>query len=255
MNEISVVDGLVKLFDGASSGFVSRQTDVLLRVRGVMIHGIGKMSLVTTFPSDNKLMGETSRRSVFGVRQVGNYETKPAVEKKEVTSNKKNAPSNDKGGAVRISEDVFELEEDDDIDGMEDVERHRRLQETVDEVIVSQREEEQDVNSKGMLERMAQIRDDVMTLYAFQYDHGILDHHDEMSSADLSRKMESAGWTQFQTIDEDAIFGQNNGDSVDNHQYASRRLQSVDSANSTDPAANANGDAIDDHTESVLPDN
>mmetsp|Transcript_19962 Transcript_19962/g.39989 ORF Transcript_19962/g.39989 Transcript_19962/m.39989 type:complete len:1152 (-) Transcript_19962:1460-4915(-) len=255
MNEISVVDGLVKLFDGASSGFVSRQTDVLLRVRGVMIHGIGKMSLVTTFPSDDKLMGENSRRSVFGVRQVGNYETKPAVEKKEVTSNKKNAPSNDKGGAVRISEDVFELEEDDDIDGMEDVERHRRLQETVDEVIVSQREEEQDVNSKGMLERMAQIRDDVMTLYAFQYDHGILDHHDEMSSADLSRKMESAGWTQFQTIDEDAIFGQNNGDSVDNHQYASRRLQSVDSANSTDPAANENGDAIDDHTESVLPDN
>ncbi|KAL7495281.1 hypothetical protein ACHAWT_003725 [Skeletonema menzelii] len=238
MTEISVVDGLVKLFDGASSGFVSRQTDVLMRVRGVMIHGIGKMSLVTTFPSD-KIMGETSRRSVFGVRQVATYETEPAVETKEMTPRKKYAV-NFQGTGGMIDDIDFELKPDDDFDGTEDVERHRRLQETVNEVIISQ-EKIQDANHKSMLEMMAQIREDVMALYAFQYDHGILDQHDEISSADLRRKMESAGWTQFQTIDEDGVFGQN----------TRRRLQSVDSANFPDTAVKED-DTTGDDAESGL---
>ena len=269
MNEISVVDGLVKLFDGTSSGFVSRQTDVLLRVRGVMIHGIGKMSLVTTFPSDDRtLLGENNRsntRSVFGVRQVGNYETTtPKVQTKEVTTpTTKNVPGNSaKEGIIGGIDGLNDREEDDgDDDDTEEVERHRRrLQETVDEIIVSQQREENtiqgDKNPKGMLEMMAQIREDVMTMYAFQYDHGILDQHDKMSAVDLRRKMESAGWTQFQTIDEDDMFGQNNGDVVDNDQSTRRRrLQSVDSVNATDSAAKENNYTIDDRIESMLTDN
>lgn len=254
MTELSVVDGLIKLFDGTSSGFVSRRTDVLLRVRGVMIHGIGKMSLVTTtFPNDNNTVDGTLRRSVLGVRQVGSdKETKPDGKKKGVAPRKKNVLGGSaEEGTGGIIDDVFELDnEDDEIDGTEGVARHRRLQETLDQVLITQHEKE----SKGMLEIMAQIREDVMTLYEFQYDHGILDQHEEMSSADLRRKMENAGWTQFQTIDEDKIFGQNiNGDS---RQFARRQLQSVDSVHITDIVAKENGTMNNNtETETVSTDN
>ncbi|KAL7443613.1 hypothetical protein ACHAXM_009052 [Skeletonema potamos] len=255
MNEISVVDGLVKLFDGASSGFVSRQTDVLLRVRGVMIHRIGKMSLVATFPPDDRLEDGSYKRSVFGVRQVGNNEAKPAQTTKDAKPTKKSVVSNSvEEGAVGGNDDELDENEGDD-NGIEEVERHRRLQETVDEIIVSQRDEMQEKNPKGILEMMAQIREDVMTLYAIHYDQGILDQHDKMSATDLRRKMESAGWTQFQTIDDDDISGKNNGDLVDDHISIRRRLQSVGSSNSTDSAVEENY-AIDDHRiDSVLKDN
>jgi len=260
MNELSAVDGLVKLFDGASSGFVSRQTDVLLRVRGVMIHSIGKMSLVTTFPPNEGLEDGSFKRSVFGVRQVGTYEVvKPAQTMKDVkaTTKKKVVPSNvDEEGTVGGNDDDLVIIEGDDDDGTEDeeVERHRRLQETVDEIVSSQRTEIQDKNPKGMLEMMAQIREDVMTLYAFHYDQGmLLDQHDKMSATDLKRKMESAGWTQFQTIDEDGIFAHNIGDVVDDHQAIRRRLQSsVDSSNGTDSAVKENYTIDDRRIESVL---
>jgi len=46
MKELSLVDGFVKLYDSTSAGYSTRK-DILLRVRGVLIHSIGKLSLVT----------------------------------------------------------------------------------------------------------------------------------------------------------------------------------------------------------------
>ena len=45
MKEISLVDGLVKLYDSSTVGY-STHHDILLRARGVMIHSIGRLSLV-----------------------------------------------------------------------------------------------------------------------------------------------------------------------------------------------------------------
>ncbi|CAB9530588.1 DSC E3 ubiquitin ligase complex subunit 1 [Seminavis robusta] len=46
MQEISLVDGFLKLYDSNMPGY-STHKDILLRVRGVLIHSIGRMSLVS----------------------------------------------------------------------------------------------------------------------------------------------------------------------------------------------------------------
>jgi hypothetical protein len=47
MKEISLVDGFVKLYDSVHAGYSTRK-DLLLRVRGVHIHSIGRLSLVSS---------------------------------------------------------------------------------------------------------------------------------------------------------------------------------------------------------------
>jgi hypothetical protein len=49
LKELSLVDGFVKLYDSNTQGYSTRK-DILLRVRGVMIHGIGRLSLVGNVP-------------------------------------------------------------------------------------------------------------------------------------------------------------------------------------------------------------
>lgn len=46
MKELSLVDGFVKLYDSNTVGYSTRR-DMLLRVRGVLIHSIGRISLVS----------------------------------------------------------------------------------------------------------------------------------------------------------------------------------------------------------------
>jgi len=46
MKELSLVDGFVKLYDSNTVGYSTRR-DILLRVRGVLIHSIGRLSLVS----------------------------------------------------------------------------------------------------------------------------------------------------------------------------------------------------------------
>mmetsp|Transcript_26034 Transcript_26034/g.38480 ORF Transcript_26034/g.38480 Transcript_26034/m.38480 type:complete len:1100 (+) Transcript_26034:250-3549(+) len=46
MKELSLVDGFVKLYDSNTVGYSTRR-DILLRVRGVLIHAIGRLSLVS----------------------------------------------------------------------------------------------------------------------------------------------------------------------------------------------------------------
>jgi len=50
MKELSLVDGFIKLNDSNTVGFSTRR-DILLRVRGVMIHSIGRLSLVSNAPT------------------------------------------------------------------------------------------------------------------------------------------------------------------------------------------------------------
>jgi len=47
MRQLSIVDGFVKLYDSTSPGYSTRQ-DVLLRVRGVLLHATGRLSLVSS---------------------------------------------------------------------------------------------------------------------------------------------------------------------------------------------------------------
>jgi hypothetical protein len=46
ITELSLVDGFVKLYDSTSPGY-STNKDILLRVRGVLLHSIGRLSLVS----------------------------------------------------------------------------------------------------------------------------------------------------------------------------------------------------------------
>jgi hypothetical protein len=46
MKELSLVDGFIKLYDSNTVGYSTRR-DILLRVRGVIIHSIGRISLVS----------------------------------------------------------------------------------------------------------------------------------------------------------------------------------------------------------------
>ena len=46
MKELSLVDGFIKLYDSSTVGYSTRR-DMLLRVKGVMIHSIGRISLVS----------------------------------------------------------------------------------------------------------------------------------------------------------------------------------------------------------------
>jgi hypothetical protein len=50
MKELSLIDGFIKLYDSNTVGYSTRR-DVLLRVRGVLIHSIGQMSLVANTAS------------------------------------------------------------------------------------------------------------------------------------------------------------------------------------------------------------
>lgn len=45
MSQLSLVEGFVKLYDGENSAFSTRR-DLLMRVRGIVVHSIGKVSLV-----------------------------------------------------------------------------------------------------------------------------------------------------------------------------------------------------------------
>jgi hypothetical protein len=49
IKEISIVDGFVKLYDSNTVGYSTRR-DILLRVSGVLVHSVGRISLVSNAP-------------------------------------------------------------------------------------------------------------------------------------------------------------------------------------------------------------
>lgn len=205
MNELSVVDGLVKLYDGMTSSFVSRRTDVLLRVRGVMIHGVGKMSLVTSMTS-NKYMPDSEqkeimwkkRRSVLGIRHV-EARAEDDFEDEEFHS-------------VDEEEDENMDSEDEDETPASIDQRRRRLQAVVEQLISTSGKQESPSNSDesntssdgGIDKMMSQIRTEVMELYSslFVNDESKIQDAMENRNEELKNSMEEEGWTLIQSLDE-----------------------------------------------------
>jgi hypothetical protein len=188
MNELSIVDGLVKLYDGMTTSFVSRRTDVLLQVRGVMIHSIGKMSLVTLSP------GTETQRSLLAVRKVikNNH-----AEELHLDEAKKN-----------LINDEVDLEGADENDEEEATDRRRRLQWTISDLLSRSDSHESFESEKAL------IRQEVMHLYSSYY----LDNDDVL---DLESAAELKGWTRLQSNDE----GFSDDDEHHLHFPSSRRIQ------------------------------
>ncbi|KAL7490117.1 hypothetical protein ACHAW6_015836 [Cyclotella cf. meneghiniana] len=187
MTELSIVDGLVKLYDGMTTSFVSRRTDVLLRVRGVIVHGVGKISLV----SSSTIAGgafEGSKRTVLGVRQVDNVE---------------NQVRNNPNLSVE-EESILDKVEEENVEEITDRRRHRRLQDLLSAFLLetsSAETQQHDTTRSRSLQNdenmmLSQIRDEAMALYLSQYTNQSLP----------LESIKRDGWTLLQSIDEeDAI--------------------------------------------------
>jgi transmembrane E3 ubiquitin-protein ligase len=68
MKELSIVDGFVKLYDSNTVGYSTRR-DLLLRVHGVLIHSLGRMSLVANMQAPG--------RAALVISQKPNAKTAP----------------------------------------------------------------------------------------------------------------------------------------------------------------------------------
>jgi len=195
MDAISLVDGFVKLYDGMTNSFVTRRTDVLMRVRGVLIHGVGKLSLVTSHSGG---VAKGRRRSFFGVRNVKESDEKAATEKHQ---------------------DSPESEHIDLENEMEESRKRRRLLSAVDEIAGrGDLSSDDDGSSKWTndLNGLAtQVRRDVMDLYWSHYMSEILTEDDLPD-------YEMEGWNRLQSIDEDSM----GSDDVD-LDHSRRQLRSV----------------------------
>ena len=178
MTELSIVDGLVKLYDGMTTSFVSRRTDVLLRVRGVIIHSSGRMSLVSSSVANETAEGK--KRSLLGI--------------KHFNTSKVDAP---KGGGE--NEQTFVQVEDENVDEVTDRQRHRRLQDLLSAFLSYPEPVHQPPRSspsRGLIRDassiLSQIRDDIIELYAPQ--------------TFSLESMQNDGWTVLQSFDADDSF-------------------------------------------------
>jgi hypothetical protein len=187
MTELSIVDGLVKLYDGMTTSFVSRRTDVLLRVRGVIVHGVGKISLVSSSTTAAEAF-EGGKRTVLGVRQVDNAENQ--------------VRTNDNLSVEK--ENIREKVEEENVEEITDRRRHRRLQDLLNAFLLqtsaTENQQRDTTRSRSLQDdesmMISQIRDDAMALYFSQYPNQILP----------LESMKQDGWTLLQSIDEeDAI--------------------------------------------------
>ena len=193
MDAISLVDGFVKLYDGMTNSFVTRRTDVLMRVRGVLIHGVGKLSLVTSHSGG---IAKGKGRSFFGIRQV--------KDKKAETEQRQNRPDSEH---IQLDKET------------EQARKQRRLLSAVDEIAGRGDLHGDDESSKwtNRLNILAtQVRLDVMDLYWSQYMSDIL------TEEDLSG-YEMEGWNRLKSIDEDLTGS--NGVDLD---HTRRLLRSVE---------------------------
>eukprot|EP00545_Synedropsis_sp_CCMP1620_P013232 CAMPEP_0119015812 /NCGR_PEP_ID=MMETSP1176-20130426/11666_1 /TAXON_ID=265551 /ORGANISM="Synedropsis recta cf, Strain CCMP1620" /LENGTH=1087 /DNA_ID=CAMNT_0006969133 /DNA_START=277 /DNA_END=3537 /DNA_ORIENTATION=+ len=127
MKEMSLVDGFVKLYDSNTVGYSTRR-DILLRVRGVVIHSIGRISLVS-----NAAPG----RSALVISDD--------VETESTTTTELPTNNNESPVVVGTSTEEEVTEQ-----------KRRRLSELVD-----------NVDADSGQEQFEQIRDHVLDLYEF----------------------------------------------------------------------------------------
>lgn len=221
MTELSIIDGLVKLYDGMTTSFVSRRTDVLLRVRGVIVHGIGRISLVSSSTTAGGAM-EGRRRTVLGVRRDETLKSDAEIDLSE-------------NGRFAEHEEV-------NVEEITDRMRHRRLQDLLNAFLSHPDTKGKTQPSKspkslirdaGML--LSQIRDDAIEMYSSHFANEIL----SMES------MKEDGWTLLQSIDDEEEPGLHT-DVKNDAGHRERVLQSVDT-NMTDlVAADEENDPSDD---------
>eukprot|EP00804_Cyclotella_cryptica_P025963 CCRYP_002790-RA/>CCRYP_002790-RA protein AED:0.01 eAED:0.01 QI:255/1/1/1/0.66/0.5/4/203/1156 len=209
MTELSIVDGLVKLYDGMTTSFVSRRTDVLLRVRGVIVHGIGKISLVSSSTTADGAF-EERKRTVLGVRRVETAENR-------VRTN---------GNLSAEMENIPDQVEEENVEEITDRIRHRRLHDLLNGFLTrpgaTENLQHDPKRSRGLLDdestMLSQIRDDAMELYFSDYANQILP----------LESMKQNGWTLLKSIDEEDVIEfdpKYQGSSVRH----GRALQSIDS--------------------------
>lgn len=218
MTELSIVDGLVKLYDGMTTTFVSRRTDVLLRVRGVIIHGSGKMSLVSSSIAGGSIDGKI--RSYLGIKQV---EKTPNDDDDEIEQSQESEQLN----FVQVEEEY--------VDEITDRQRHRRLQDLLNAFLSQHDSTEgsrESTTSRGLFydagNALSQIRDDIMDLYASQYAHEIMPMED----------MKQDGWSVLQSIDTDSL--DLGSELLESRRNQARALQSLDSNTTDVPDAQTN---------------
>jgi hypothetical protein len=190
MNELSIVDGLVKLYDGTTTSFVSQRTDVLLRVRGVVIHGIGKMSLVTSSwsASDGGGAAMGKRRTFLGIREVDDVSRSRQV----------------------VDPDEIDEEEDYYGDDEEEVDDRRRLLHATIENLLSRSEDQvapntidesrKPVGSEARDDIITQIREEVVDLYSSHFINGDVQG---LNDEGMEKALASDGWTRLQSVGED----------------------------------------------------
>ena len=206
MNELRIVDGLVKLYDGMTTSYVLRRTDVLLRVRGVMIHGIGKVSLVTASHSTSDEGIMKNRRNFLAVRQFNND-----FSDKDDKNLHNTVPADEDGETGMSAEADFmdshrNLDDDDNFQKEEESSerrRRRRLQIAVEDLLLRpdhHNEAATHHGKKGVDSIMGQIRDETMDLYSSLYMNGDaykLEHDESLQSS-----MKENGWTRLESVDE-----------------------------------------------------
>ncbi|KAL3810874.1 hypothetical protein ACHAXA_003396 [Cyclostephanos tholiformis] len=188
MNELSIVDGLVKLYDGTTTSFVAQRTDVLLRVRGVIIHGIGKLSLVTSsWSASDGGVAMGKRRSFLGIRQV-----------EEAPRRRKFVEPDDNG-----KYDDFDASDDENerrrslreiIENLHSWSDHQDAQKSIDKT-------NKVVGSRDRDATITQIRDEVVDLYSLLFIND--DVYNLNNKNEMKQTIENDGWTRLQSVDED----------------------------------------------------
>jgi Ring finger domain len=164
MRELSLVDGFVKLYDSSSPGYSTRQ-DVLLRVRGVLIHAIGRLSLVSSAAASGGGGGASSQRSALvmgnGLQLVNDEKATSGASGEEGTKTKT--------GSITAATTRH---------------RRRRLQEALSNI---KQYHNDDNEAENMKVQMDAIRRHAMALYGTPEDSA----HDELFS---STKTSGAGF-------------------------------------------------------------
>mmetsp|Transcript_6868 Transcript_6868/g.14993 ORF Transcript_6868/g.14993 Transcript_6868/m.14993 type:complete len:1215 (+) Transcript_6868:309-3953(+) len=139
MSQISLVEGYVKLYDGMATAFSTRR-DLLMRVRGIIIHPTGRLSLVA-----NAAEG----RSAMIIRT--------------------DEDDNDVGGGGGSSGDDGGFKKNERKDGeqhsLDSHGKHRRLEEAVDELVNSPPDSSVHTSDQEN-DAIMRIRDDAISLFA-----------------------------------------------------------------------------------------
>jgi hypothetical protein len=183
MREMSLVSGFLKLYDSTANGYSTRK-DVLLRVQGIYIHSIGRISLVANIPQESMVL----------------------VIDPHLSSNNNNASSSNLNNNPTTTRNRRD--------------RHRRLQESVKSLVTSTTISNNNVQISE--EELANIRNEALELHGSSTNNDgrkideplqekliwNLNTFDEVSSSQLSDDLQKEYWnnqTELRNIISDFV--------------------------------------------------